>query len=36
MNVVKSMKVNKNNMKKNLDLTKGLFFSQRVLLELNI
>ena len=33
-NVVKSMKVNKNNMKKNLDLTKGIFFSQRVLLEL--
>ena len=32
--VVKSMKVNKNNMKKNLDLTKGIFFSQRVLLEL--
>ena len=33
-NVVKSMLVNKNNMKKNLDLTKGIFFSQRVLLEL--
>jgi adenylosuccinate lyase len=33
-NVVKSMKVNKNNMKKNLELTKGIFFSQRVLLEL--
>ena len=33
-NVVKSMKVNKDNMKKNLDLTKGIFFSQRVLLEL--
>jgi adenylosuccinate lyase len=33
-NVVKSMKVNKDNMKKNLELTKGLFFSQRVLLEL--
>ena len=32
--VVKSMKVNSKNMKKNLDLTKGLFFSQRVLLEL--
>ncbi len=32
--VVKSMKVNKENMKKNLDLTKGIFFSQRVLLEL--
>ena len=28
------MKVNKDNMKKNLDLTKGIFFSQRVLLEL--
>ena len=24
--IVKSMKINKNNMKKNLDLTKGLFF----------
>ena len=33
-NVVKSMKVNKEQMKKNLQLTKGLFFSQRVLLEL--
>ena len=33
-NVVKSMKINKHNMKKNLDLTKGIFFSQRVLLEL--
>tara|TARA_B100000700_G_scaffold242780_1_gene270485 strand:- start:12767 stop:14062 length:1296 start_codon:yes stop_codon:yes gene_type:complete len=33
-NVVKSMKVNKDNMKKNLNLTKGIFFSQRVLLEL--
>jgi len=32
--VVKSMKVNSKNMKKNLDLTKGLFFSQRILLEL--
>ena len=32
--VVNSMKINKNNMKKNLDLTKGLFFSQRVLLYL--
>jgi len=32
--VVKSMRVNKDNMKKNLELTKGLFFSQRVLLEL--
>ncbi len=28
------MKVNKEQMKKNLQLTKGLFFSQRVLLEL--
>ena len=28
------MKINKHNMKKNLDLTKGIFFSQRVLLEL--
>ena len=33
-NVVKSMKVNKDNMKKNLELTKGIFFSQRILLEL--
>ena len=33
-NVVKSMRVNKDNMKKNLELTKGIFFSQRVLLEL--
>ena len=32
--IVKSMKVDKYNMKKNLDLTKGLFFSQRVLLHL--
>ena len=32
--IVKSMKVNSKNMKKNLDLTKGLFFSQRILLEL--
>ena len=32
--VVKSMKINSRNMKKNLDLTKGLFFSQRILLEL--
>ena len=32
--IIKSMKINKNNMKKNLDLTKGLFFSQRVLLYL--
>ena len=30
--IVKSMKINKNNMRKNLDLTKGLFFSQRVML----
>ena len=30
--VVNSMKINKNNMKKNLDLTKGLLFSQRVML----
>ena len=28
------MRVNKNNMQKNLNLTKGIFFSQRVLLEL--
>jgi len=33
-NVVKSMRVNKDNMRKNLELTKGIFFSQRVLLEL--
>jgi len=33
-NVVKSMRVNRDNMKKNLELTKGIFFSQRVLLEL--
>ena len=33
-NVVKSMKVDKNQMKKNLELTKGIFFSQRVMLEL--
>ena len=32
--IVKSMKINSKNMKKNLDLTKGLFFSQRILLEL--
>ncbi len=32
--IVKSMKINFKNMKKNLDLTKGLFFSQRILLEL--
>ena len=28
------MRINKNKMKKNLELTKGIFFSQRVLLEL--
>ena len=33
-NVVKSMRIDKNKMKKNLELTKGIFFSQRVLLEL--
>ena len=32
--VVKSMRVNSKNMKRNLNLTKGLFFSQRILLEL--
>ena len=32
--IVKSMKVDSKNMKKNLYLTNGLFFSQRVLLEL--
>ena len=32
--IVKSMKINSKNMKRNLELTKGLFFSQRVLLEL--
>jgi len=32
--IVKSMKINSKNMKKNLNLTKGLFFSQRILLEL--
>jgi len=32
--IVKSMKISSKNMKRNLDLTKGLFFSQRVLLEL--
>ncbi len=30
--IIKSMKINKHNMKKNLDLTQGLFFSQRVML----
>lgn len=33
-NVVKNMKVNEERMKKNIDLTKGLVFSQRVLLKL--
>ena len=28
------MKINSKNMKRNLELTKGLFFSQRILLEL--
>ena len=32
--IIKSMKINSKNMKRNLELTKGLFFSQRVLLEL--
>jgi len=32
--IVKSMKISSKNMRKNLELTKGLFFSQRVLLEL--
>ena len=32
--IVKSMKINSKNMKRNLELTKGLFFSQRILLEL--
>ena len=32
--IVKSMKINSKNMRKNLYLTKGLFFSQRVLLDL--
>ncbi|SUZ93380.1 uncharacterized protein METZ01_LOCUS46234 [marine metagenome] len=32
--IVKSMKISSKNMKRNLELTKGLFFSQRVLLEL--
>ena len=31
--IVKSMKIDSKNMRKNLYLTKGLFFSQRVLLE---
>jgi len=33
-NVVRNMKVNEERMKKNIDLTKGLVFSQRVLLKL--
>ena len=33
-NVVKNLNVYPKNMKKNLDLTNGIFFSQRVLLEL--
>ncbi len=32
--VLENLKVNTNNMKRNLDLTKGLVFSQRVMLEL--
>jgi len=32
--IVKSMKISSKNMKRNLELTKGLFFSQRILLEL--
>ena len=32
--IIKSMKISSKNMKRNLELTKGLFFSQRVLLEL--
>tara|TARA_B100001123_G_C15314210_1_gene1025527 strand:+ start:723 stop:2024 length:1302 start_codon:yes stop_codon:yes gene_type:complete len=32
--IIKSMKVNPGNMKRNLNLTSGLFFSQRILLEL--
>ena len=32
--IVKSMKISSKNMKRNLELTKGLLFSQRVLLEL--
>jgi adenylosuccinate lyase len=32
--IIKSMKINSKNMKRNLELTKGLLFSQRVLLEL--
>ena len=33
-NVVKNLNIYPNNMKKNLDITNGIFFSQRVLLEL--
>ena len=33
-NVIKNLNIYPNNMKKNLNLTNGLFFSQRVLLEL--
>ena len=33
-NVVKNLNVYPQNMKKNLDITNGIFFSQRVLLEL--
>jgi adenylosuccinate lyase len=33
-NVVKNLNVYPNKMKKNLDITKGIFFSQRVLIEL--
>jgi adenylosuccinate lyase len=32
--IVKTMKISSKNMKRNLELTRGLFFSQRVLLEL--
>jgi len=32
--IVRSMKISSENMKKNLNLTKGLFFSQRVMLDL--
>ena len=32
--VIKNLKIYPNNMQKNLDITKGLFFSQRVLIEL--
>ena len=32
--IIKSMKISSKNMKRNLELTKGLFFSQRILLEL--